>query len=192
MNHLIVGLGNPGNKYSNTRHNIGWMCIENFVRSLDLKWKEKFKAYYSEWSFGDKKVFFLLPQTYMNLSGDSVVPAASFFKIDVPNILVIHDELDLPFGSMAFKSSGGHAGHNGLRSIIASLGKNDFCRLRLGIGRPPHPSYEVSDFVLSSFDELERAHLTDFLNHSKQALTCYLENGIAKASTLYNKKGSKT
>ncbi len=117
MDRLVIGLGNPGVKYHHSRHNIGWDVFEELSFSNQLKWNEKFKGLYTVYNNGAEKIYFLKPQTFMNLSGESVQPLMAFFKIPIENILVIHDELDLPFGTIAFKKGGGLAGHNGLTSI---------------------------------------------------------------------------
>jgi PTH1 family peptidyl-tRNA hydrolase len=149
MDRLIVGLGNPGTKYQHTRHNIGWDVFEELSFAHDLKWVDKFKGLYSVYNNEADKIYFLKPQTFMNLSGESVQPLMNFFKIPLENTLVVHDELDLPFGTIAFKKGGGLAGHNGLKSIAASLGTQDFRRVRMGIGRPVHG--DVSNWVLSGY-----------------------------------------
>ena len=186
MDFLVVGLGNPGSEYQNTRHNIAWSVLESAPFSSHLAWREKYKGFYASHGFRNVKGHFLKPQTYMNLSGESVQPCADFFKIRVENILVVHDELDLPFGTLAFKKGGGLAGHNGLKSISQILGSQDFLRLRLGIGRPTHGN--VASYVLSNFSSDERMVLDDFLKGGGEAIDCFMNEGFQKAAKTFSKK----
>ncbi len=191
---LIVGLGNPGKKYERTRHNIGFMVVERMLRMHGLgDLREKFSAL---WTKGDATIdagrhaiALLLPQTFMNLSGDSVQPAATFLKVAPADIIVVHDELDLPWRDVRVKVGGGHAGHNGLRSIIARLGTPDFVRVRVGIGRPP-PGFkgDVADFVLQDFDASERAELPDVMDRAAAAVERVVAVGAASAMNALNKK----
>ncbi|GMO61881.1 MAG: aminoacyl-tRNA hydrolase [Termitinemataceae bacterium] len=145
---LIALLGNPGSLYQNNRHNVGRLFAESF--HFSLQWQQKFKGYYAQ----HEALHFLMPETFMNLSGKSVGECAHFFKLQDNEILVVHDELELPLGSAAFKEGGGLGGHNGLRSIRDCIGSNDFLRLRIGIGRPggkKEPGADISAWVLSNF-----------------------------------------
>jgi PTH1 family peptidyl-tRNA hydrolase len=186
MDRLIIGLGNYGSKYHHTRHNIGWDSLEALSFKSDLHWNEKFKGHYAIYQASGEKVYFLKPQTYMNLSGESVLPLMQFFKISVDNILVVHDELDLPYGTIAFKKGGGLAGHNGLKSIAGVLGTQDFKRVRLGIGRPVHG--DVSNWVLSGYTGEEKDFFPHYLKGCAEALEDYIKNGFDKAATTYSKK----
>ncbi len=186
MDKLIIGLGNPGSKYHHTRHNIGWDVFEELSFGSDLNWIEKFKGLYSVYSFRGHKIYFLKPQTFMNLSGESVQPFMNFFKITVDNILVIHDELDLPYGTIAFKKGGGLAGHNGLKSIAAQLGTQEFKRLRVGIGRPVHG--DVSNWVLSTYTGEDKDFFKGYLAETAKAVEHIFEVGFDKAATAYSKK----
>ncbi|TDJ08937.1 MAG: aminoacyl-tRNA hydrolase [Deltaproteobacteria bacterium] len=186
---LIVGLGNPGLEYEYTRHNIGWLALDCLENSIPLIWKEKFKGLYAQATVGGEKAYFLKPQTYMNLSGESVQALCQFFKVPRQNILVIHDEVDLPFGTLTLKNSGGLAGHNGLKSIAQLMGGQDFLRLRMGIGRPLHGS--VSSYVLSSFSSEDEIILEDYLSGAADAIKIYLEKGFEKAASKYSKKNFK-
>ena len=184
MIELVVGLGNPGQEYERTRHNIAWMVLG---RMPQLDWQKKFKGEYAALSDGKKKIYFLKPLTFMNLSGESILALVQFFKIDSPaKILVIHDELDLPFGTVVLKKGGGLAGHNGLKSIAATLGTQDFCRLRMGISRPQHGS--VSDYVLSRFSGQEANELDNFLDLGHKVVLEAITNGFESAASLFSKK----
>jgi len=147
---LIVGLGNPGPQYEKTRHNIGFMVVDAIARAhnIDLS-KNKFNAVYGTGEIDQTPCVLLKPQTFMNLSGRSLVPALAFYQVPIKKVIVIHDELDIPYGQIRLKTGGGHAGHNGLRSIIELTGSADFMRVRMGIGRPKFG--DVSSFVLSPF-----------------------------------------
>jgi PTH1 family peptidyl-tRNA hydrolase len=186
MDRLIVGLGNPGSKYHHTRHNIGWDVFEELSFSSDLKWSEKFKGHYAVHNNGSDKIYFLKPQTFMNLSGESLQPMMAFFKIDIENILVVHDEIDLPFGTIAFKKGGGLAGHNGLKSITEKLGSQEFKRVRMGVGRPIHG--DVSNWVLSGYTGEDKDFFVPFLKGAALAIEEYIKLGFDKTATTYSKK----
>ena len=191
--HLVVGLGNPGRKYEKNRHNVGFMVIEDLVRAHGLPdLKEKFSGVFAkgELSIAGKRhpVAVLKPQTYMNLSGDSVQPAAAFLKVEPQNVIVVHDEIDLPWKDVRLKMGGGHAGNNGIRSIIGRLGA-DFVRVRVGVGRPP-PGFkgEVADWVLHDFDAMERAELPDVIGRAITAIERVVADGLASAMNVVNTK----
>lgn len=183
---LIVGLGNPGAEYELTRHNVAWIVLDTHPELSRNNWKEKFKGLYSDFSFKGEKIYALKPHTYMNLSGESVGPLCKFFKIKPEEIIVIQDEIDLPFGQIHFKKGGGLAGHNGLKSISQHLGTNEYYRLRVGVGRPQHGS--VSSWVLSKFPSDQDTELSIVMEKTNEALKLFLEQGFKKASTEYNKK----
>ena len=185
MFQLIVGLGNPGPEYTNTRHNIGWMLMDYSPLFGSANWKSKFKGLYADVTYKGHKFYGLKPQTYMNLSGESVQPLAAFFKIDPNQILVIHDELDIPFGQVHFKMGGGLAGHNGLKSIAATLGTDQFARMRIGIGRPVHGT--VANWVLSPFSKEEQVQLPLLLEKLHDPLLTCMVDGLNKVG-IYNKK----
>lgn len=183
---LIVGLGNPGTEYELTRHNIAWTLLDTHSDLANANWKSKFKGEYAEFRVNGEKVYALKPQTYMNLSGESVKPLCDFFKISPKEVLVIQDELDLDFGKVHFKEGGGLAGHNGLKSITQHLGTQDFYRMRLGIGRPDRGS--VSNWVLSKFPAAKDTELSIVMEKGNEALEFFLKEGFKKASNTYNKK----
>jgi aminoacyl-tRNA hydrolase len=214
---LLVGLGNPGSRYAATRHNFGFMLLdrlceklpEGISSSLEVKiqgsWRERFGGQTVEGSIGGAKVLLLKPQTFMNLSGQSVVQAIAFYKLSVSDVYVAHDDLDTLFGSVRLKKGGGEAGHNGLRSISGSLGDPSYYRIRLGIGRPAanqaasiqgaadavNASSEqagaaagktahqnVSDWVLSRFDHLEQSVLSRYLDIAMEATLSLMVEGL--------------
>ena len=183
---LVVGLGNPEPRYRGNRHNVGFMLVEHLARqaNIDLS-RKKFNGLYGAGSVEGRSVVLLEPLTFMNLSGRSVAPASRFFGLKTGGILVVHDELDIPFGRLRFKAGGGHAGHNGLRSIVAELGDNGFGRLRVGIGRPDRGS--VSNYVLSDFDsKTEAPWLDDLMDRGVDAIRLFLRDGIERAMNEIN------
>ena len=188
---LIVGLGNPGPRYSGTRHNIGFDIVEALARELGVSLdREKFKGRYASAQYKGRPVLLLTPHTFMNLSGQSVSAAAQFFQIPRERILVVHDELEFPFARLRLKSGGGHAGHNGLRSIIERCGGRDFLRLRVGISRPKHGA--VSDYVLAPFSKEEKITLPDLIDDGVRALQLFLEEGLTAAmNTLHGAEAQK-
>jgi len=189
---LVVGLGNPGKKYEDNRHNVGFFVVDELRRRHGLPdWKEKFSGV---WTRGD--AFSLLkPLTFMNLSGDSVQPASTFLKVAPADVVLVHDEIELPFGEVRVKVGGGHAGHNGLRSTIQRLGTPDFARVRVGVGRPP-PGFRgaVADFVLMDFDAAERAEVPDLVARAADAVDAIAKQGaaaVAAASQPAGKGGGR-
>lgn len=183
---LIVGLGNPGPTYSLTRHNIGFMVVDKLIGDANPADISK-KSFHGK-LFKSKDLLFLQPTTYMNLSGQSVQAVAHFYKIDCSDILVIHDDLDLPFGALRLKVGGGHGGHNGLRSIDASVGKN-YNRLRLGIGKPERKEM-VASYVLAKFGTDERELLDKFLEYSTGVARAWYDTPLEKLKSLYSQKTS--
>ena len=159
---LFVGLGNPGAKYAKNRHNIGFMALDRIADDHGFSpWRSKFQGQVSEGKLGTEKVILLKPETFMNLSGDSVSKAMQFYKLSVEDVVVFHDELDLAPGKVRVKSGGGHAGHNGLRSIHGHIGA-DYDRVRMGIGHPGHKD-RVSGYVLSDFSKADQEWLDDVI-----------------------------
>ena len=153
--YLIIGLGNPGREYKNTRHNIGFMVVDKINTDSENKSKKiKFNAVIFESKYKKNKVIFAKPMTYMNLSGQAVCGIIKYYKVKQENVLVVHDDLDLPFGTIRLRATGGAGGHKGLQSIINQLKTKDFARMRLGIGRPPGKA-DPSDFVLKNFSRNE-------------------------------------
>ncbi|MEZ4257236.1 MAG: aminoacyl-tRNA hydrolase [Polyangiales bacterium] len=177
---LLVGLGNPGPKYANHRHNVGFMWIDRLRSAWGADaFRDKFKGQYARATVGRTDVVLLKPETFMNLSGESVQAAMTFFKVPLDHVLVAHDEMDLPFETLRLKRGGGTAGHNGLKSIVAHVGA-EFARLRIGVGRPPGPM-RPDVFVLSPFDAVESARLGEVLDEGTRAATDFLESGLEPA-----------
>ena len=188
---LVVGLGNPGREHEGSRHNVGFMVVDALRRSEgwpDFRPKFSGSVTQGELSGTGTAVAILKPHTYMNLSGDSVQPAAAFLKVPSQNIVVVHDELDLPWRDVRLKVGGGHAGHNGLRSIIQRLGP-DFVRVRVGIGKPPVGFRgDGAEWVLSSFEPIERAELPGVLDVALSAIRRVARDGVAAAANVVNTK----
>lgn len=179
---LVVGLGNPGEEYANTRHNVGFMAADTLSRRYCFsQFKSKFDGLIAEGQIGSEKVYLLKPQTFMNLSGNSVVKAALFYKILPENIIVIHDDIDLSFGQIKAKIGGGNAGHNGLKSIDAHI-TPQYNRIRIGVGRPADKAHQVVDFVLGHFSKADAKTLETTLNTVSQSVEVLIENGIESCS----------
>ena len=186
---LIVGLGNPGAKYTRTRHNIGFMVVDELARQANISLtKRKFNGVYGTGTFAGHSVVLLKPETFMNLSGRCAAPMSRFFDINLEDIIVVHDELDLDFGKLRLKIGGGHAGHNGLRSMHAELGQNGYHRVRMGIGRPPHGT--VSQFVLAEFRKGEETDwLDDFVERGCDAVQSAVAEGTKEAMNRFHADG---
>ena len=184
---VIAGLGNPGSKYQWTRHNAGFLFLDRIAHLEGLSiTRKQFGGLTAEWERKGKRLVLLKPQTFMNLSGRSVMPALQFYKLKPEQLIVVHDEIDLPLGTVRLKQGGGHGGQNGLRSIIEQLGKGDFTRLRLGIGRPSHG--DVSNYVLGSFSPAEMDTFARVLDGALDMLESALDEGLPKAMSLFNNK----
>lgn len=190
--YLVVGLGNPGREHEDNRHNVGFMVADALHASFGLPpFREKFKGRFAKGdaTLGSSRVDVALlePETYMNLSGESVQPASAFLKVPPDHIVVVHDELDLAWKDVRLKVGGGHAGHNGLRSIIQHLGTADFVRVRVGVGKPP-PGFrgDVADYVLSGFDAVERAELPGVVDVAANAVRRLMSEGLAPAMKAVN------
>ncbi|ABQ13985.1 aminoacyl-tRNA hydrolase [Dichelobacter nodosus] len=179
---LIVGLGNPGEQYQKTRHNAGFWLLDQTAQdySCRLRTEKKFFAEFGEIAINQQKIFLLKPQTFMNASGKSLAAVCRFYHIEPQQILIIHDELDLPEGKIKLKKSGGHGGHNGLRDIIAALASQDFYRLRIGIGRPEN-STQVIDYVLKAPSATHMERLNESLSYGKKAIEKLITEGDEKA-----------
>jgi peptidyl-tRNA hydrolase, PTH1 family len=185
---LIVGLGNPGRKFKFTRHNIGFRVIDQLSKELSIPLdKKRMMVTWGKGRWSDQKVVLSKPQTFMNLSGEAVVRLKKFFRIETDKVIIIHDDLDLDFGQMRIRDKGGDAGNKGVKSIIESLGKSEFIRVRLGISRPEKKG-EGKDYVLADFDELEKKNVTILLDHAKEAVKTIMLEGTAHAMNRFNRK----
>jgi PTH1 family peptidyl-tRNA hydrolase len=183
---LIVGLGNPGREYASHRHNIGFMAADRWVAAHALSFnKIQHHAIIAQGRSGERRIIVAKPQTYMNESGRAVGALLRFYKVPVERLLVIFDDLDLPFGAIRLRAAGGAGGHNGMRSIIQHLGGNQFARLRIGIGRPPG-RMDPAAFVLQDFNRAEAAELDTLLDRAAQAIDLFLTAGITAAMNQFN------
>lgn len=190
---LVVGLGNPGGEYARDRHNVGFMVVDELARWKGADpFRKKFSGEFARMRLPDEDLLLLKPQTFMNRAGDSVQPAAAFFRIPARDVVVVHDEVDLPLGTVRLKHGGGHAGHNGLRSVIARLGTADFGRIRVGVGRPPDRFRgELADFVLHPFDTEAAEKLPIILRTAAQSVVDIAAHGFAAAMKTRNTRPSK-
>jgi PTH1 family peptidyl-tRNA hydrolase len=182
---LVAGLGNPGREYERTRHNAGWLVVDELARRHGGSWRSKFSGSLAEVRLGERRLALLKPETYMNESGRSVSAAARFFKVPAESILVVHDDVDLEPGRLQARSGGGLAGHNGLRSLAQDLGTQDFLRLRIGVGRPgrgdPRP---VADWVLSPFAPEEDVEA--LVARGADAVEAIATEGLEAAQSRFN------
>ena len=186
--YLIFGLGNPGSRYQFTRHNIGFMVLEKLAAQLEVDLKQKsFDALWNRGKIAGINVLLAMPQTYMNLSGNAARKLLAYFKMDISNLIVIHDDLDLPFGTVRLKTGGGDAGHKGLKSIISCLGTADFMRVRLGIGKPSDKS-RIEDYVLQKIDSGETDLLQQIIQLAADAATEIVLSGMQTAMVKYHTK----
>ena len=185
--YLIVGLGNPGKKYDNTRHNIGFSAMDSLSKSLGVTVnRAKFSALSCLCTVKGKKVLLLSPQTYMNLSGQAVKAAAEFYKIPPQRIIVIYDDISLPVGRMRIRGTGSAGGHNGIKSIIASLGTQDFPRVKIGVGEKPTPEYDLADWVLSRFSSQEKKVVEKMVVHGANASMALCTDPLDVVVSAYN------
>ena len=184
---LIVGLGNPTPKYRNTYHNLGFMTIDEIAKILGMKFsKEECKSKVAVKSVGGEEVVLAKPQTFMNLSGEAVRPLADYFKIPPERVLVVSDEVALVPGRLRLRASGSAGGHNGLKNIILHLGTENFPRLRVGVGSPPHPDYDMADWVMGVPRGEDAAALEKAEERAADAIECCVQQGIDRAMNRYN------
>ena len=184
---LIVFLGNPGPRYEMTRHNAGFMAADAMAKEKNVNInKARFKALTATCDIGGESVLLMKPQTFMNLSGDAVAQAAKFYKIPPEHVIVVSDEISLPIGKLRIRTKGSAGGHNGLKDIIAKLGTDAFPRIRIGVGAPPHPDYDMADWVLSSFKNQEAEDMLAAAERAAQAAQCYITQGAERAMNRFN------
>ncbi|MGN0978522.1 MAG: aminoacyl-tRNA hydrolase [Faecousia sp.] len=188
-NWLIVGLGNPGKEYERSRHNCGFRALDLLAESLNCKAdKLKFQGLYTQVSYNGKKLFLLKPQTYMNLSGRSVLQLSAYFNIPPQRIIVMFDDISLAPGRLRVRAEGSAGGHNGIKSIIQELGSQDFPRVKIGVGAKPNPDYDLADWVLSSFSAGEEKALAPALKNAGAAALTIIDQGVPEAANRFNGK----
>jgi len=184
---LIVGLGNPGREYEKTRHNAGFRAIDLLAEKLGCKIDRlKFQGLYCQTNYGGGKLFLLKPQTYMNLSGRSVLQLSAYFNIPPQNIIVLFDDISLPPGRLRIRSDGSAGGHNGIKSIIAEIGTQDFPRVKIGVGGKAHPDQDLADHVLSGFSASEEKALVSALERAADAALTVIDKGVPEAANRFN------
>lgn len=186
---IIVGLGNPGTQYRMSRHNIGFQVVDRVAQISHISIRTKrFGSLYGTGWIDFQQVLLSKPMTFMNRSGEAVKKIADFFHLGMEDVIVVHDDLDLPFGRLRFKQRGGNGGHQGIRSIIERMGGNSFLRLKVGIGRPPQ-GMDSADYVLDVFDRTEQSLLDPILSRAAESLKVVLLEGLQKAMNQFQKKG---
>ena len=184
---LLVGLGNPGSKYESTRHNMGFLAVDGLARRKGFRFnKLRFRAWTAEWMVNGEKVLVMKPQTYMNLSGESVGEAARFYKIPADHVVVISDDISLPVGKLRIRTGGSAGGHNGLKNIIQHLGTDGFPRIKVGVGMPEHPDHEMIDWVIGKPQGEEAKLLRAALDRAAEAALCLMEQGADTAMNRFN------
>jgi PTH1 family peptidyl-tRNA hydrolase len=185
--YLIAGLGNPGREYRNNRHNVGFMFLDGLSERLGISFtRMQSKSLISDGRYEGQKIILTKPQTYMNSSGKALSGLVNFYKLPLDNLLVVYDDVDIPFGTLRLRSEGGSGGHKGMRSIIAKLDTRGFSRMRIGIGRPPG-RMEAADYVLRDFTQTEFDLLPEILERAADAALSFATNGIERTMTMYNR-----
>lgn len=189
---IIAGLGNPGTQYEDTRHNCGFMAAETLAEAKGIEIKRlKFKSLTAEAEIGGRRCLLMKPTTFMNNSGDAVEEAASFYKIPPENILIIYDDITLDVGRLRIRGKGSDGGHNGMKSIILRLNSDNFPRIRIGVGKKPHPDYDLADWVLSRFTKEEGAKLEPALENAAKAAELIAAGKLTEAMNMYNGAGGE-
>ena len=184
---LIVGLGNPGREYERTRHNAGFRAVDLLADKLGCKIDRlKYQGLYCQPTYGGRKLFFLKPQTYMNLSGRSVLQLSAYFNIPPQRIIVLFDDISLPPGRLRIRGDGSAGGHNGIKSIISEVGSQDFPRVKIGVGGKAHPDQDLAEHVLSGFSAKEEKDLQSALERAADAALMIMDKGVAEAANRYN------
>ncbi len=183
---LVVGLGNVGEKYCFTRHNVGFMVVDKWAIMNDVTFKEdkKLKCFIGKYKSGFEDIMLIKPTTFMNLSGEAVIAVMNYYKIDVEDVIIVYDDLSLELGTIRFRPNGSDGGHNGIKSIIKHLGTSNFARLKVGIG--PQPPIPAENFVLQNFYKDQLETLKPVLKKSIEGVQYYFENGMPKAQNAYN------
>ncbi len=189
---IIAGLGNPGREYEETRHNIGFLVVDELADRAGVRLSDKkFKAIIARGRLGNESCLLMKPQTFMNLSGEAVGPSMGFYKATPKDVIVIHDDMDIEFGRLKLKVGGGHGGHNGLRSMLKHLPNDGFIRVRVGVSRPP-PRWDPADYVLSRFTAEELSSLDKAVNKAADAVEAILKDGYQKAMNKHNRTSKQS
>lgn len=187
VDYILVGLGNPGKEYEKTRHNIGFMALDFVAEKLGIEINsQKFKSLYALGTFEGKKVILLKPQTFMNLSGQAVLPFMSFYKVPLQNVILIYDDISLPVGKMRIRKQGSHGGHNGVKNIITLSGSQNFPRIKIGVGNKPNENWDLADWVLSKFSSEELNLINDTMPKVYDALSLIVKENIDEAMNKFN------
>lgn len=187
VKYIIVFLGNPGAKYNGTRHNVGFMTADKCEKDTGASiTRMRFKALCGECSINGEKALLMKPQTFMNLSGEAVREAAKFYKVESENIIVISDDITLDVGKLRIRTKGSAGGHNGLKNIIACLGTEAFPRIKIGVGKPPHPDYDIIDWVLGTFKNQDAADIDESCSRAWEAVKAYITEGADRAMNKFN------
>lgn len=183
---IIAGLGNPGAEYAHTKHNVGFMLVDALAERLNAPaWKEDFFSSVTEVRIGGEKVFLVKPLTYMNNSGEAIGPMLSYYKMETDDLTVVHDDMDIPAGMVRIRKKGSSGGHNGIKSILAHVGGEDFSRVRIGIGRPP-AGWTVINHVLAPFSSEDVPKIREAINYLLPAVECIVTDGVDLAMNRYN------
>lgn len=189
---IIAGLGNPGAEYARTKHNVGFMFVDALAERLHApSWKENFFSFVTEVHIGGEKAFLVKPLTYMNNSGEVLGSMLSYYKMETENLTVVHDDMDIPAGTVRIRKKGGSGGHNGIKSIIAHVGSEDFARVRIGIGRPM-PGWTVINHVLAPFATEDTQKIHEAISYLLPAVECIVTDGVDRAMNRYNPHKKKT
>lgn len=188
---MIVGLGNPGNEYAGTRHNVGWMLVDALAEHLGInEWRSREKGMVAEGRIGSEKILLVKPLTYMNNSGECVGPLMRWYKLEPEDIMAAHDDMDIPIGTIRIRKKGSAGGHNGIKSLLSHIGSENFCRLRIGIGRP-QPGWSVINHVLAKFNDQEQKEIGDAIKQLIPAVECMVLEGPDMAMNKFNPKKVK-
>jgi PTH1 family peptidyl-tRNA hydrolase len=188
MKYIIVGLGNPGSKYANTRHNVGFWAIDKLAADLRVEIKKSdFKSLCCEAVIADKRVLLLKPHTYMNLCGEAVYAVASWYKLPMERVIIIYDDISLPPGKMRIRAKGSAGGHNGIKSIIEQTDTDEFPRIKIGVGQKPHKDYDLADWVLSVMPENEHKLINEAIANAIKSVELIVEGKIEEAINKYSR-----
>jgi len=188
---VIAGLGNPGREYAQTKHNVGFLMVDALAAHLGVtEWREKYDAFIARARIGSEAILLVKPQTYMNESGRAIAPLMNFYKLEADDLIVAHDDMDIPVGTIRIRKKGSSGGHNGIKSILAHLGDEHFARVRIGIGRPL-PGWTVVNHVLAPFPPEDAAKVSEAIHYLVPAIECIVTEDVDKAMNRYNPKKEK-